>query len=234
MKSVQQDEEDQGSPSSQLRSPPLDRLLTTSLSDTNLVIKMISSSGGDTVQVSSTKSSSFIPVLNIEDEENKSTHLTYMSYAHPAPRIEQLTAHPSSSADSLIATSQGSEIDSESKNLTMDDTSSIASSMATAELVALRVDIKDADGPLVATSRGSSEDNAIPVIKYGKVDRYGFIVIDEHGQPIRNRLLHEDERKEWKKERDATRAVKWVEMLFVLEKEPDLTKWRFKHRKVKD
>jgi hypothetical protein len=92
-----------------------------------------------------------------------------------------------------------------------DDSSSCASSLATAELAALRV----------------TETN-----KYGRVDRYGFIIIDEHGHAIRNRLMHEDERKDWKKEREATRAVKWVEMLFCLEREANLLKWPKAHRKV--
>lgn len=88
-------------------------------------------------------------------------------------------------------------------------TTTTPSSLLTAEAAALRIDCLDES-------------------VYGKIDRFGFIVLpdDKHSKNDHTKL------EEKRKEKEASRSMKWVEMLFVLERQPLVPLWPSTHRKV--
>lgn len=89
------------------------------------------------------------------------------------------------------------------------DSTNTPSSLLTAEAAALRIDCLDES-------------------LYGKIDRFGFIVLSEDKYSKSDHAKLEEKRKE----KEASRSMKWVEMLFVLEQQPRVPLWPSTHRKV--
>ena len=130
---------------------------------------------------------------SLDEHENRQTHTNYLSLTDMYSGCEE-GGHANSSANES------------SSALT-------ETSLATAELAALRIDFDDS--------------------LYGQLDRYGFIVLADSQSNRRSVRTHEREELEERKrqEKEATRAVKWVDMLPALEREKRASLWPQAHRK---
>lgn len=150
-------------------------------------------------------SSAGSPAAALTDVENQRTHQTYLSLMSPQIPSILTVSESESDADDLVKESRHSS-----------SSSLMSSSLLAAEAAALGIDIDES--------------------LYGRLDRFGFIVMtagEEHAAHHRRHASEEGEAEERRKEKEASRAMKWVEMLFVLEQQPAVDHWPMAHRKVR-
>lgn len=216
---------------------PKDEALRKSLSEPNLA---------SSNRPSASSSANESPL----QRENRETHETYMRHCSKKPSHDQ----SSFDADAVSVSELG-----DYENILQDTDSSTTSNspgksvngtervsrfgLSAEEASALRFDLESSEKELC-----------------GKLDRFGFIVVSSevtasslqtasngHSRSIkaqmafaRTAIVTEDgllgpqeaaKEEQRRKERDASRAMKWVEMLFVLMTQP-VSRWPSTHRKV--
>lgn len=151
-------------------------------------------------------SSTSSPANTLTDVENRRTHHTYLSLV--SPQLPSILTVSESDIDS--------DVDGPAKENRRSSSSSLmSSSLLATEAAALSIDIDES--------------------LYGRLDRFGFIVMtagEEHASRHRRHVSEEGEVEEQRKEKEASRAMKWVEMLFMLEQQPAIDRWPVIHRKV--